>query len=1118
MSAFCPHRLGSGLLRLAVSAALAVASTAFSDARLDLPRPAWAADFTVNQLADPGDGTCDGSCTLRDAILAANASAGADSIDFGVGGAIVLVSALPAITDGLTIDGSGFAVTVDAANAFRVLSATAPLTLTLLTLQNGNAAGDGGGAYFGSTTTISGVNFISNTTSAFGGGAYFSGPAWVTAATFERNTAPGSGGMGGGAIFFGPATLGSTSFVSNTASNSGGGVAFVTTASLIDTAFISNTATSSGGGAYWMSTATVSDSTFTANTSGFAGGGARFDNLATVTGTTFTNNKTSGGSGGGADFGGAAFLSDTTFSSNAADTNGGGALFAAAASLSGTTFISNTSRSAGGGAFIGSMATVTGTVFISNTARTSGGGAYLGSTAVLTGSTFISNTATASGGGAYFANTTTLSGVNFSNNAASTGGGARFNSAASLTGTTFFSNTASVAGGGARFNGPAMLSATTFDGNLADTGGGAYFANAASVADTSFIANLAAVNHGGGAYFGGTATVTGTTFASNAGNAGGGAYLADTATVTGTTFISNTADATGGGAHFGGVATVLSAAFAQNTASFNGGGAYFSRSATVSTTTFLTNTAMFGHGGGVSLNGANSLLQSNVLRANVAGASGGGLHVEAATEIQLNANIIMENSAADTGGGIYLDAGANAAMDNNVLAANLALSSNESTAISLAGTGTRLTGRHNTLASASAGDGLAFSAGGDSLEQSAVLINTIFDGYLVGARTGSISATIVLDGVLWSGVTTATVGTGITVTNASTGAAAFAAPAARDYHLTELSTARDAGVNSGLDSDFENDVRPIGFGPDLGADEYKQAQPVAPVAVDDTATIPEDSPAALSVLANDSDLNGDPLQVGAVGAPSSGGAVISGTTQIAYAPASNFNGISVFTYTVTDGVLTDTANVTVTITPVNDAPVASDDLAATLEDLPITLGVLPNDSDVEGSGLTVTAVALPSSGGAAISGTTQIVYTPALNFNGQAVFSYTISDGALTDTALVTVTVSPVNDAPTVSAIGDLTVTVGASTGPITFTVSDVESGGALAVSANSSNTSLVPITNIVLSGSGTNRMVNITPAANQSGQVTITLIVSDGSGGSVQDSFVLTVVYHRLFLPLVIH
>jgi hypothetical protein len=193
-----------------------------------------------------------------------------------------------------------------------------------------------------------------------------------------------------------------------------------------------------------------------------------------------------------------------------------------------------------------------------------------------------------------------------------------------------------------------------------------------------------------------------------------------------------------------------------------------------------------------------------------------------------------------------------------------------------------------------------------------------------------------------------------------------------------------------------------------------------------------------------------------------------------------------------------------------------DDTATTLEDTAITLNVLSNDSDPDGPALHIAAVSATANGTLTVSGTTRIVYTPTLNFHGASVFTYTASDGSLTDSATVTVTVTPVNDRPTISDVADLTITVGTSTGPIPFTVNDVESFGALTVTASSSNIALVPNANIVLGGSGTNRIVTIAPAAGQSSQSTVTLTVSDGNGGTAQDSFVLTVIPYSLFLPLV--
>ncbi len=119
----------------------------------------------------------------------------------------------------------------------------------------------------------------------------------------------------------------------------------------------------------------------------------------------------------------------------------------------------------------------------------------------------------------------------------------------------------------------------------------------------------------------------------------------------------------------------------------------------------------------------------------------------------------------------------------------------------------------------------------------------------------------------------------------------------------------------------------------------------------------------------------------------------------------------------------------------NTSPTAvDDDTATTPEDTPVTINVLANDSDPNGDALSVVAVGTPVNGGATTSGTTAVIYTPTLNFNGTDTFTYTISDtGGLTDTAMVTVTVTPVNDAPTVSDVSK----TGNENATITFVQSD---------------------------------------------------------------------------------
>jgi len=107
------------------------------------------------------------------------------------------------------------------------------------------------------------------------------------------------------------------------------------------------------------------------------------------------------------------------------------------------------------------------------------------------------------------------------------------------------------------------------------------------------------------------------------------------------------------------------------------------------------------------------------------------------------------------------------------------------------------------------------------------------------------------------------------------------------------------------------------------------------------------------------------------------------------------------------------ATVTLNVTPVYDPPVAVPDSTNTLEDVSVTINVLANDRSPDGLPLTVINT-LTSNGTAVVTGT-NIVFTPAPNFYGIAVFSYTLSDGASFATASVTVNVAPVSDYPPVA-------------------------------------------------------------------------------------------------------
>jgi hypothetical protein len=260
-----------------------------------------------------------------------------------------------------------------------------------------------------------------------------------------------------------------------------------------------------------------------------------------------------------------------------------------------------------------------------------------------------------------------------------------------------------------------------------------------------------------------------------------------------------------------------------------------------------------------------------------------------------------------------------------------------------------------------------------------------------------------------------------------------------------------------------------------------------PVANNDSAATPEDTPVTINLLGNDTDFDGDPLTVTAATSPN-GAVVINADGTITFTPNANFNGPTTITYTISDGRGgTSTATVNVTVTPVNDPPVATNDTATTPEDAPVTINVLGNDADVDGDPLTITAATSPN-GTVVINPDGTTTFTPNANFNGATTITYTISDGrGGTSTATVNVTVTPVNDPPV--AVNDTAVTpedTPVRINPLTND-SDIDGNPLTITAARAANGTVV----VNADGSTT-----YTPNPNFNGTDTITYTISDGQGG----------------------
>ncbi|HFD0648413.1 tandem-95 repeat protein [Vibrio parahaemolyticus] len=216
----------------------------------------------------------------------------------------------------------------------------------------------------------------------------------------------------------------------------------------------------------------------------------------------------------------------------------------------------------------------------------------------------------------------------------------------------------------------------------------------------------------------------------------------------------------------------------------------------------------------------------------------------------------------------------------------------------------------------------------------------------------------------------------------------------------------------------------------------------APNAKNDVITTEEDTAVTIDVLVNDSDVEGDVLSIQSASVPSEQGSVDIVDGKLVFTPAENFNGEATITYIVTDGDLTDEAKVTVTVTPVNDSPVAVDDTTSIQEDTTVTIDVLTNDTDVDGDKLSIESASVPKEQGTVEVVDGKLVFTPAENFNGDAEITYTVTDGELTDEAKVTVTVNPVNDAPTIKVDAVESITedaVSTDTVVATLTVRDTD-------------------------------------------------------------------------------
>ena len=278
-----------------------------------------------------------------------------------------------------------------------------------------------------------------------------------------------------------------------------------------------------------------------------------------------------------------------------------------------------------------------------------------------------------------------------------------------------------------------------------------------------------------------------------------------------------------------------------------------------------------------------------------------------------------------------------------------------------------------------------------------------------------------------------------------------------------------------------------------------------PVANDDSVTTPEDTPVTASVTGNDV-LSGDGGNTWSkLTDPANGDVVFNSDGSYTYTPDADWSGIDSFTYEIcdVDGDC-DPATVTITVTPVNDCPVAVDDGYEAVEDETLTvtadLGVLVNDEDEDSSTLTIASFDATSvNGGTVVLNTDgSFVYTPAADFCGEDTFTYKVTDGICApgsqDVGTVTINVECVEDniCPVAmddeyEAIEDIPLNVPVDTG-VLGNDEDANVGDTLTVASYDATS--VNGGTVVLNTDGS---FLYTPAADFCGEDSFTYKVTDG-------------------------
>ncbi|HZV55613.1 MAG TPA: cadherin-like domain-containing protein [Rhodocyclaceae bacterium] len=601
--------------------------------------------------------------------------------------------------------------------------------------------------------------------------------------------------------------------------------------------------------------------------------------------------------------------------------------------------------------------------------------------------------------------------------------------------------------------------------------GGGGIANAGSLSLTDVeIRDNAAAGYGGGIYNTGTAlALDRVTLAGNTASYGGGLYGAGSSqTLTNVTVSGNSV-----GAGYG-------------------GGLYFTQAATLESVTIANNNAAVG--GGVYSNGATVTLR-NVLLANNGGGSLGGSGIVSLGNNLADDSPTQLGQATDKVGGVI---GLAALADNGGYTRTHALGGS-SWAIDAGNSATAPATDQRGAPRVGAADIGAYESAGAVANHAPTVANPMAD------QTATQDAAF---SYIFAANTFNDVDVGDTLGYTVTGAPSWltfnaasrtftGTPANADVGAATITVRATDGSGAWIEDQFVLTVANVNDAPVITSNGSGTTASVS---------VAENTTAVTTVTATDIDLPAQTLTYSiAGGADAAQFNINAATGALTFITAPNYevptdagaNNVYEVSVQVSDGSLTDSQAIAVSVTNVNEAPTANADAYALSQNTTLSVvagsGLLANDSDPENNSLTAALVTGPAHGSLTLNANGSLTYTPTVGYTGSDAFSYKANDGSLdSNTATVALTVNVVNYAPTTTLV--LLTPITEDSGPRLITQAQ------LLANVSDANGDPLTATSLAISaGAGTlvnngNGTWTYTPVANDDAGVSFSYTVTDGS------------------------